>query len=665
LSRRNLPLGLAATLLSGLVAAQQPVAPGPASVARAPTTSAPVPVPVPAAPLTASQVMAHLNHTVDWYNQLTAIEQASELADDVVGRDRIQQSALAALQLAFTFGHAAATVLGRPASPDAAAPETSNNLDQAAARVADRIAALQAQLSSLEARMRAAPAREATTLKAQHDELTAALNLTRDVQATVEDVLRFQSSSATRAMQGGSGLAAQVRDLERSVPEAARGAAATTESPMSPSAGSASATSAVPAAATTPRSTTAAANAFRAESAGIFALVGQWFALEGARRELNEALKSTDSLLKSLDSLREALTGLARTLAQSGIDVSLEGDVAQLTAEKTRLDAAAARFKQISSLLVPLGEQGTMVGSSRGMLSKWGAGLASRTASVERYLFLRTAVLLASVLVVLLISEIWRRATFRYLGDARRRRQFLALRRVVVAIALGLILAFALMSELGSLATYAGLITAGLAVALQNVILAVVGYFYLIGRHGVRVGDRITLAGVTGRVVDIGLIRIYLLELAGPELRSTGRMVVLSNAVLFQPSALFKQIPGADYLWHTLVLTVASSVDAQAAQERIQSAANDVYEKYRSAIEIQHALMQRSVDFETSMPQPEVQARWSSGGLQFSVRYPVEGAHAVSIDQRMIHAVSAALEKDPKLPFAPSGEPTLRAGDSA
>jgi len=68
----------------------------------------------------------------------------------------------------------------------------------------------------------------------------------------------------------------------------------------------------------------------------------------------------------------------------------------------------------------------------------------------------------------------------------------------------------------------------------------------------VRVGDRVTLAGVTGRVVEIGLARIYMMELAGPQLRSSGRMVVLSNAVLFQPTALFKQLPGSDFYWHRL-----------------------------------------------------------------------------------------------------------------
>jgi small-conductance mechanosensitive channel len=58
-------------------------------------------------------------------------------------------------------------------------------------------------------------------------------------------------------------------------------------------------------------------------------------------------------------------------------------------------------------------------------------------------------------------------------------------------------------SEFSSLATFAGFITAGIAVALQAVILSVAAYFFVIGRYGINVGDRISIAGVTGDEIDI------------------------------------------------------------------------------------------------------------------------------------------------------------------
>jgi small-conductance mechanosensitive channel len=195
------------------------------------------------------------------------------------------------------------------------------------------------------------------------------------------------------------------------------------------------------------------------------------------------------------------------------------------------------------------------------------------------------------------------------------------------------------------------------------VILSIVAYFFLIGRYGVRVGDRITLTGVTGRVADIGLIRIYLMELAGADLHATGRIVVLSNSVLFQPQALFKQIPGADYLWHMISLTLAPTVDAQAAQQRLESAADGVYEHYRPAIEAQHAEMSRLVDFDTATPRPEVRVRYAEQGWQFDVRYPVLADRAARIDQQMLKAVRDTLSAEPQLALAASGDPALKGSE--
>jgi small-conductance mechanosensitive channel len=383
-----------------------------------------------------------------------------------------------------------------------------------------------------------------------------------------------------------------------------------------------------------------------------------------AGRQLDAAIRQTDGLSKSLDAIRTPLLAQARSLVQNGMRGASTTDPAQLEAARRELQAATARFKELAALLVPLGEQDIAVDTAHDTLAGWRDALHERLAETARYLMLRVSVLAALVVAVLAISEVWRRATFRYLHDARRRRQFLTLRRVAVAIALTFIIGFGFVSEFGSVATYIGFVTAGLAVALQNVILAVVGYFFLIGRYGVRVGDRVTLAGVTGSVVEIGLVRIFLMELAGPDLHSTGRMVALSNAVLFQPQALFRQLPGAEFLWHVVTLVLDPTVDLQHAEARVRSAANAVFEQYGPAFEEQYAVVQRQVDFETTAPRPEVRTRLTAKGLEFDVRYPVQPAQAAAIDQRMIQSLHAELAREPALALAPAGEPALKGADA-
>jgi small-conductance mechanosensitive channel len=641
-------------------------------------------------PLPADQVVTHVSRTIAWYRGVIALQQVPVDPDDVVPRDRLNQTALTALQLAFDFGHAAAGLAGKPpastpgkgtasssasaASPPAPSATGANtsggddqsqgqagDIDRAAARLADRVTSLQSQLSALDGQIAQAAAKDKPTLTAQRGEVSAALDLAKEIQATVGQIQRFEQTSDVNGAGAGGGLAAQIADLQKTVPEirqvSARGATNTASTSASAAQAPAAPATPTPAAPTPPP----ASETFRPESAGVIALIGRWFSLEGAKGQLSDAIKQTDALTKDLEAIRAALTQEARSLARQDLDTS-SMDAAQLAQAKQQFEAAATRFKQLSTLLIPVGEEGVTVENARNTLSDWHDSISAKNRSVARYLALHLGFLFGSIAIVLIVSDIWRRATFRYLADSRRRQQFLALRRVAVGVALTIVIIFGLVSEVGSLATYAGLITAGLAVALQNVILAVVAYFFLIGRYGVRVGDRITLAGVTGRVVEIGLVRIYLMELIGPELRSSGRMVVLSNAVLFQPTALFKQMPGGDYFWHTIVLTLEPTTDVSSAEKRLTQAADSVYDKYRTAIEQQHAALQRFIDFETAMPRPEVYVRLTDKGLECTVRYPVEPARAATIDQTMLNALREAEAKEP--PLKSVGGPVLMAGDN-
>jgi small-conductance mechanosensitive channel len=265
--------------------------------------------------------------------------------------------------------------------------------------------------------------------------------------------------------------------------------------------------------------------------------------------------------------------------------------------------------------------------------------------------------------LVLVLSEVWRRVTFRYIGDPRRRRQFLVLRRVVIGFLVGLVLIFGFVTQFSSLATFAGFITAGIAVGLQAVLLSVAAYFFIIGRYGIRVGDRISVAGITGDVVDIGLVRMYVMELAGTGLDfyPTGRIVVFSNSVLFQTGTpLFKQIPGTEYAWHEVVVTIAPNGNYKFVQEKLMAVVAEVYSKYRDEIERQHAAVERRVDIQVDVPRPEARLQFAEGGLELMIRYPVEIRRAPDTDEEMTRRVLDLIAKDETLKMAVSGIPKIR-----
>lgn len=94
-----------------------------------------------------------------------------------------------------------------------------------------------------------------------------------------------------------------------------------------------------------------------------------------------------------------------------------------------------------------------------------------------------------------------------------------------------------------------------------------------------------TVAGFTGDVVDVGLVRFYMMELTGTgtELHPTGRVAVFANSVLFQAGTpLYKQMPGTEYAWHELTVKLKLDTDYRPATDAILNAVTSVYDGYRA-----------------------------------------------------------------------------------
>jgi small-conductance mechanosensitive channel len=97
---------------------------------------------------------------------------------------------------------------------------------------------------------------------------------------------------------------------------------------------------------------------------------------------------------------------------------------------------------------------------------------------------------------------------------------------------------FSVASDLSSLATYFGLLSAGLLLAPQNVILASLGSHVLLEKCGIRVGDRVQVSGITGDVINMGLLQFRLREFDVEEGRFTDHVATFSNSLVFVSFAI-------------------------------------------------------------------------------------------------------------------------------
>jgi small-conductance mechanosensitive channel len=195
-------------------------------------------------------------------------------------------------------------------------------------------------------------------------------------------------------------------------------------------------------------------------------------------------------------------------------------------------------------------------------------------------------------------------------------------------------------TEASSFATFAGLLTAGVAVAMQSVLVSIVGYFFLIGKYGLRVGDRVQIANVSGEVIDLGLVRLHLMEL-GPQHGPTGRVVAFANSVVFQAAGgIFKQIPGVSLTWRELTLPLPAGADYTIVKQRMLSAAERVIDDYRDELERQTRELRKTSSWNgAEEAAAQVQMRFSSGAVDAIVRYPVLLQRAAEVEERMSRAL--------------------------
>lgn len=615
----------------------QPKAP----LAQSPQNS-PAPSTLSPLQIDSDAALHHLNQVINWYRQVTTGIHDVGLPSDAIYQDNAKSLATQVVQLAFQSAKTESALITAEEKRGGNQPAESTqqqSLEQSKAKTSAQIDQLQSQIEATDAQLPKTHGAKRDTLLSQRDALQSEVGL----QKALLDAIQKMESFVETNGEMGHGLEGDINRLAQSIPEVLGRTSQQTQTTTK----------------TPPKSGLASSGGLVGEALTLYDYLSAVHQIDNFIKETNYTRDVVDHLRSPL---RDALRG---TIARSEQMPNQSGavDPQQLQTQRQTFQELTERFKQLSATLLPLSQEVVILNDSKSNLEEWRGSISRESEYILRSVLLRFLGIVLALAGILILSEVWRRATFRYISDPRRRRQFLVLRRVFIGFLIAVVLTVGFVSQFSSLATFAGFITAGIAVGLQAVLLSVAAYFFIIGRYGIRVGDRISIAGITGDVVDIGLIRLYIMELAGTGLDfyPTGRIVVFSNSVLFQTATpLFKQIPGTEYAWHEVSVMIAPNGNHKAAQEKLVAAVNAVYSKYRQEIERQHSDVERRIDIQIEAPRPEARLQFADAGLELLVRYPVEIRRAPDIDEDMTQRVLDLVENDTVLKNAISGTPKIR-----
>src|SRR5579884_1610099 len=318
--------------------------------------------------------------------------------------------------------------------------------------------------------------------------------------------------------------------------------------------------------------------------------------------------------------------------------------------------AALAKVLHLSDDQKTLAEYDKRIQDSQDLkklYGEWGAAVkTTRRASLHS--LLESLFLILLILFAIHLAD--RGIDHFFAGLAPQRKRLLNLRVVVrfAAQAVGvLLILLVVFGTPNQMPTVLGLAGAGLTVALKDFIVAFFGWFVLMGKDGIRVGDWVEINGVGGEVVEIGLLRTVLLETgswtdAG---HPTGRKVTFINSFAIE-GHYFNFSTSGQWLWDELPVLIPAGENPYPVIEQIQKLVAEETESYRRDAEQEWQRVTQGYGVQSFSAAPAVTVRPTTHGIEILVRYITRANERFALRSRLYHAAVQMLHGKQVEPLA-------------
>src|SRR5277367_988636 len=348
-----------------------------------------------------------------------------------------------------------------------------------------------ADIGRLNEKIAAAGKDDRKKLKAALDDAQSRLELTQAVSQAVNDLIQFVQTART-AQANNATLDLTIDDLAQSIPEMSSPATPLSKLPVQDAGFKTS-------------------NSWR--ETGLLGLVSEVSALNRKLRVVDEKIRITDNFSLSAKNMRTPMSGFITRVLQKALTSNLQtSNLSLLSEQKSQLDALTLELKAFSPAILALDKQNALLEEYESHLLPWRTAIAKQCRQAWQKLVVRLLIVLLIVGLLFGMGEISRHLALGRTQDPNRRRVISMVHRFLTMFAIAVVALFSVASDLSSLATYFGLLSAGLLLAMQNVILASLGSLVLLGKRGIRVGDRVQVSGITGDVINMGLLQFQLSE---------------------------------------------------------------------------------------------------------------------------------------------------------
>jgi small-conductance mechanosensitive channel len=195
--------------------------------------------------------------------------------------------------------------------------------------------------------------------------------------------------------------------------------------------------------------------------------------------------------------------------------------------------------------------------------------------------------------------------------------------------------------------TVFGLAGAGLTVALKDFIVGFFGWFVLMGRNGIQVGDWVEINGVVGEVIEIGILRTVLMETGNwtDTGHPTGRKVAFVNSFAIE-GHFFNFSTAGQWLWDELQVLVPPGQNPYALVDAIQNIAEEESRAGATVAEREWHGSEGHDRLHALSVAPAIQLRPTSAGMEVHVRYITSAHERYATRSRMYQRIVSLLHAE-------------------
>jgi small-conductance mechanosensitive channel len=204
-----------------------------------------------------------------------------------------------------------------------------------------------------------------------------------------------------------------------------------------------------------------------------------------------------------------------------------------------------------------------------------------------------------------------------------------------------------------SLITFLGLLSAGIAIALQQPLINLVGWLFILSRQPFKVGDRIEIGSHAGDVVDIRVFQFIILEIGNwvEADQSTGRIIHVPNGKIFS-DALANYGEAFSYIWHEIPVLITFESDWGKAKSILQDIINTHAQNIEQKAAEQVKRAARRFPIKYSKLTPVLYTKVKDNGVLLTIRYLCEVRRRRTTEQNLWEDILKAFAQHADIDFA-------------